>query len=960
MGKESDEILQRLNEIDDFLARVNDLYAFPASALELHEKSKQFIAQFCQLAYVELSEKLNSQCHNLEIYTLKLISEQLSKTAELYKINWTTRTYEDTTDAPLVLIKKMITDFEESVIKKNQHYCKKLLNHKQKLLKDNQNELCEAIDKKIGEIKEKPTRLLDVKDFEQFQVDNKPTQQRLKRITIIDQPLCLAEPLLAEITKLKDEFDELAKRNDVFLLAMKQFDHQFDKDCRLINWFKSYEEQNNKAGKLIVKLQAEFSRVINFSGYHEILHKELTKANSELRLINHQRDDLLKNILLRQQLINPATENLEELSAHLQKDRHHLRKVLKDFLDGFSKLNLRDNKDQETIAHINKLKAFIKELIKSLQAKPCIVDQAILNTLEPILLDHIRENSNWSLWKKEYKKLDAEKVKDLDEKLFYFTDKTKRDCKNIRKKISICHHTLALLEDLQFQEIMEYDALVEQNAIQIKTIEDNQASIQKNLDDFLAKLTKNLNVLPDAFNDEYSVILAKQTQEELIGIQNEFTQKIAEFKKNKEKLLPEESTREHLKKITLLQAPFLDELLGIKKKITLQAESVKQSLEYLRCIYTQEKEKLTEDLANVISDAKGAMAFEKKDGNEIAEKIAGQQKILEGILDSQLPLENITSDTQDAIATLNKSIEQVKKRLYGFIKPKINDCAQETLFSLSYLFSESNPFIAPLLVANDQSQASLLKLNEQFASLDETRGARLQEWSKNIEARWNECSDCNHHRNLLKMNADVFEERLKNKKYQTSLTILFTLEQEFLRIMHEYIDVGIAKAPINKQNQLKMLKASPSMFFQLVETQINPQAEAVLDSIDSRLFKLLSMHTEFTLINDRYINKNLDLMNDSQYFDSLKSTVEVQLRNDEMEKISDGKRWPWVQWIRINILKPLQHYDYPSNPADKLAHRFTATIGACRTEVALIEMGNDVYSKICTTPDIKSSCISAM
>ena len=61
-----------------------------------------------------------------------------------------------------------------------------------------------------------------------------------------------------------------------------------------------------------------------------------------------------------------------------------------------------------------------------------------------------------------------------------------------------------------------------------------------------------------------------------------------------------------------------------------------------------------------------------------------------------------------------------------------------------------------------------------------------------------------------------------------------------------------------------------------------------------------------------------------------------------MEDISDGVNSKFFQWIRRHILRPLETLVHA-----KTTHFFT--VGACATEKALINLGNNLYEKLTTS-----------
>lgn len=129
-----------------------------------------------------------------------------------------------------------------------------------------------------------------------------------------------------------------------------------------------------------------------------------------------------------------------------------------------------------------------------------------------------------------------------------------------------------------------------------------------------------------------------------------------------------------------------------------------------------------------------------------------------------------------------------------------------------------------------------------------------------------------------------------------------------------------------------------------------------VDHIDKSLLKKYQLHAPLSMEQLRPLlpliwyetgTRPLQRRNeDWEYLEKLKQNVSEHLRNDRMENLSDGIRNPFIQWIRIHICKPLQALRPTLDPNDPNLFFRPVTIGACKTEKDLIDMGNRVYSQL--------------
>ena len=127
--------------------------------------------------------------------------------------------------------------------------------------------------------------------------------------------------------------------------------------------------------------------------------------------------------------------------------------------------------------------------------------------------------------------------------------------------------------------------------------------------------------------------------------------------------------------------------------------------------------------------------------------------------------------------------------------------------------------------------------------------------------------------------------------------------------------------------------------------------EKYLNQIDQRLFKLQKMYFEFKTINCQHINLDTTKLDKQAYLTDLINLVKRRLCNEAMENLSDGVRHQFIQWIRINILKPLQTIQY------YIQHRLESylnmnhtprsiTFFAGKTEKTLYDLGQKICNQL--------------
>ncbi len=215
---------------------------------------------------------------------------------------------------------------------------------------------------------------------------------------------------------------------------------------------------------------------------------------------------------------------------------------------------------------------------------------------------------------------------------------------------------------------------------------------------------------------------------------------------------------------------------------------------------------------------------------------------------------------------------------------------------------------------------------------------------QNIDAQITHCdTELKEGLKLEKESIDAeTKRRTTSNAYKTSHTIMTGINQEFTRIVRKYFR-NLKKEQREEVN--KLLQEDPNL--------ISKTGNEILN-IDPRLRKLKAIYDGFNAINNNYSTTTVkphmtqDDQNtaDKTYGARLIQCVNTHLRNNRMESLSEGRRHKFIQFIRINILKPLQDMFTRKNP-----HVFFATAGATITEKELVQLGNKAYEKLSQETD---------
>jgi hypothetical protein len=202
----------------------------------------------------------------------------------------------------------------------------------------------------------------------------------------------------------------------------------------------------------------------------------------------------------------------------------------------------------------------------------------------------------------------------------------------------------------------------------------------------------------------------------------------------------------------------------------------------------------------------------------------------------------------------------------------------------------------------------------------------------------------------------IIEKRLSSVPYKTSLLIIQTIREEFIRIFHKYCKLAIERTPPEDTKQLEQLnriKNNHKIYLEETNTLSDNDIE-LLDKIDLRLSKLLHIHFEFQQSNIDFINCDVDEFADQDnieldYTKELLNQVELHIHNAKMERFSDGVLPKLVQFFRKHLLKFFNELANRISSPEKSQtnpHHFFPTVGAANTELKMIALGNEAHDTL--------------
>ncbi|KTD31287.1 hypothetical protein [Legionella maceachernii] len=502
--------------------------------------------------------------------------------------------------------------------------------------------------------------------------------------------------------------------------------------------------------------------------------------------------------------------------------------------------------------------------------------------------------------------------------------------------------------------------------IQTKKIKERIADITLTLQTLKKELKSTLDLFIEPFNDYEDVRKGRLFLAELEKIEGEFEAVLAQYK---DQAIP---TLEQLGQITSVQRDIVIKLEGLHQKLKGEKNFYKETLDLTSHLASQYhlslinlRYNLRQSFQNtrVVLSAYLRLPAEMK--NEGVLERAQATLILLDTMRQELcaetrenrPLATIHRENQLAIQDFEQH-GQIPREILAIAYQKIlADLMQRAALPLPTL--EQRNSIANGLISQKEAALSAI---EAAKSAYTTLTTSNQQCVASLSAFAQADSA------LVAFEKSVqqasIEDRKRSKHYLKSLEIIKVIQEEYFRILKKYFDQACENNPDEIANFVKLKEK------RWTRNAFHAHADRftdLLDKIDPRLCRLLSLQFGYERLNEKYLNGNFlksaqikcnekalasteqRLLQAEQhlYKNQLIKTVEDTLHNESMEYISEGIRSDFVQWIRIHVLKPLQYlltYCFVPNSF------FTPTWRACRTEEFLVEAGNQFYNELTDNP----------
>ncbi|OGV42762.1 MAG: hypothetical protein A3F46_00775 [Legionellales bacterium RIFCSPHIGHO2_12_FULL_42_9] len=545
----------------------------------------------------------------------------------------------------------------------------------------------------------------------------------------------------------------------------------------------------------------------------------------------------------------------------------------------------------------------------------------------------------------------------------------------LKEKIAQIRYTLKKLNSFPIEEIANCFLIQHNMAQQRNEIDANKITINEQLGQLKLKITEFLthiasHAAPIPVQGFNTVLPSRATDRsnQLRTLQADLTDLETAFEEDS-KLRPPLIEIKSFEQINQLQQETqtrLDKQKHIQTALqtlenNIQEHSIQTLLLDLRDFYQKEKTAFKTELDQEIKDTEAALLFD-----------AHQQKPTAAIIDTLRPHNEfvVTLEArQDSLAQIDEDVKQHITALKAHTK-RVKDAVLNKIPNLEVLentiefysngsitasldeiiedLNTINPFCNDLVKVGSTSKTCLNNFISHINQLNSTPGIGLATWKKNYNTKKKAIDYQINLRNTLIESASAIENRLQTDYYKKSLDLLNKLQGEYVRIFDKYIDSHRTKKLTPQQittlkhsrDSLLINPNSKKSFLSIDLKEIEP----ILDSIDPRLRKLMSIYSDFQETNKQYISKHPNEpsapspLSDKSYCNLLIAKINKHLLNPNMEAMSDGINSRFFQWIRTHILKPLEHL------ARKLVHTKSAhffTAGACKTEKNLVTWGDN-------------------
>jgi hypothetical protein len=701
-----------------------------------------------------------------------------------------------------------------------------------------------------------------------------------------------------------------------------------------------YQQQNSQITPL--KLKREY----------EILKKELESTIKKLEEFNQTFISLSESIRGRTALIAPKAVDVEILQHHQTKALGTLTSHLEDFLLNLALIDLGDENDADTNFFRKQLSDFINEFFQYLKIKEIPINKDKLNELYNRLLEHLSEKSVFYLFKAPKKPLKTEEV-DSFIKNFLAPRQPCQDATTLKNQIASIYDAVARLEAFPGRDIKNYHICKETSKSQKDLFLANHRALAEDIESIKQAFSILLGCFPSTLPVKTEVKNAKADKEKIEAWQHKLT-------RNYEKYIEQESNAQlinepliRLESITHIQQTRLNALEAIKIDFNRHQLCSNRFLKALKKRYESEKNALIIKLVTAIAD--NEKAFLLIESTDAVEKLLAPFRTYCDELTSKTEnLSIVKSEVDSKLQELETHLTKVVEALRTAVYKPLQEITKTYRRFTNPTLDSINPFINDLKSNEEMATAAVDRAHSLYEKLSTTAPADLPEWLNQIEQALQEAEAKVKNRDAILANALEIERRLETKEYIASMAALTTIRREYERILAAKIENALQTSlDDDEKENLKELEHALNKV-DAGNFDFNEIDQTLLNKVDPRLYKLFAMYMQFQETNNKYINEDTTRLNDKGYYESLLDNVTTHLRNDHMENISDGKRHQFFQWIRVYIFKPLQTVKHDvDNRVKRLlnaefqpSHRFFPTIGACKTERELINMGNEVFEQL--------------
>ncbi|CDZ77034.1 hypothetical protein BN59_01313 [Legionella massiliensis] len=932
----------------------------------------------------ELLDELNIKFNEIEDSACYLFEFIMRNSTTKKQYEWLENPSKD--KQKIDVIRENMENFKIAVIETNESYLVKLRQQKALLESQGNKKLSDKLNK-ISSCIQKIEENLSVLSFEDLEINRllQPVRNTKKKIAadirdgsglnFHNEKQENEFYLRKNVEDLYEQFNALADLNASLNLAVSDIDKLGQNSSTISNAISLFREAEQSSKQLIEKTFNSWTQLYNIikPENHQALINELNAAIKKLSNLNKEKSALQDLILSKQKRIIPTESSVAELKHCLEQDKHNLRDKLELFLSVFSILDLRDREDSDNSYFIEKLQNFIEIISQDLQADGIPINHKPVAKFSQEMQQHIGEKLKWHLLGKDDKKsisMDAiahflnELFKpsqdDLSEpsigqRLFNIFDSSsieKAQVETLKKQIIALRTLTDKIQQFPISEIKDHHTLktvqIEQDKETARKVEQLQISINNSIENLRSKLA----LMSNKFTSYEEVEHGRKILNSLEQFKSRLAISFDEYNQKIERLLTIESPFERLGEVTNLQESFLRDLASFEKEFKaadgLNSLAVKAQLSLLS-LYNTEKSKLIHDLRSSINNARAALGVYHQD-EEIKEKLAAEHKVLEDIIasDQSQSLFKIEFDISFKITALQGQVQMVRAKIKDDCRPTVGEINNQLRAFNASALSAHNPFITVLGEKQNLASQEATRLNDEFNALDQRPATELLTSVRKLEDAVTQAEKHLQQRNSMLTKALIIQRRMESKEYKMSLRLIVKLQEEFVRLLDEtHIKAAIKNHP-DDQQALEELRQNPQALFQ--GNNLSKEQVDLLDKVDLRLNKLKAIANDFKLMNNNYINRNLDLLGDERYGNLLLSKVEAHIHNSQMEHFSDGKRSDFVQWLRTNILKPVQsltHYvGFKIGVESYTKNRFFTTAGATKTEDLLVVTGNELYTNL--------------